>query len=432
MNIIIHRGTHEIGGSCVELQSMSTRIVIDIGMPLVNKYGEKFNIKDYEKISGENLVKNKILPDIKGFYKWDKVNSKVDGVLISHPHMDHYGFFNYLREDINYYIGESAKNIIDITADFTSMKGRINNYMPLESGKALIIGDFKITPYLMDHSAYDSYAFLIEAEGKRVIYSGDFREHGRKKNAFYYFLNNAPRFIDALILEGTMLGRRYEEVKTEEELEDEIDHLVKSNNGITLMNFSAQNIDRVVTMYRVAKRNKKIFVIDFYTANVLSLLRRSIPHPSPCFPEIKVFYPKRLSIKTVREGKRDLMMKYGRYKITRSEIDKNSSDIMMMVRSSMLDDLRKINVASGLFIYSMWEGYLKEKSMEDLLQFIKCNNMNFQHIHTSGHASIDTLKRVVEVIKPKVIIPIHSFYPDSFNQFGPRVIGLSDCEVYKL
>lgn len=432
MNLTIHRGTHEIGGSCVEVTSGSSRIIIDIGMPLVNSDGEKFSLEDYDALSSEELVSKKVLPDVKGIYKWDKQDKKVDGVLISHPHMDHYGFFNYLRDDTNYYIGESAKKIIDMTCVFTSMKGTISKFTPLESGKALIIGGFKVTPYLMDHSAYDAYAFLIEAEGKRIIYSGDFREHGRKENAFKYFLNAVPKNVDTLILEGTMLGRQKEIVKTEQELEEEIDVLVKRTNGITLMNFSVQNIDRVVTMYRAAKRNNKIFVIDFYAANVLSLLRKTIPHPSSDFPELRVFYPTRLSDKVAREGHRDLMLKFGKYKITKQEINEKGKEIMMVVRSSMLNDLRYINVEHGLFIYSMWEGYLKEKPMQSMLDFIKDNKMDFKSIHTSGHASADTLSKVTDIINPKVVIPIHSFYPEEYKQISTNIKILSDGEVYNV
>ena len=43
MKITIHRGTHEIGGNCVELATASTRIVIDVGMPLVDATGESFD-----------------------------------------------------------------------------------------------------------------------------------------------------------------------------------------------------------------------------------------------------------------------------------------------------------------------------------------------------------------------------------------------------
>lgn len=430
MNIIIHRGTHEIGGSCVEVLSGRSRIIIDIGMPLVNSNGLKFDMNDYSELSDQQLVTNKVLSDIKGIYKWDMQNEKVGGVLISHPHMDHYGFFSYLREDITYYIGESAKKIIDMTCIFTSMKGSINNHVPLESGKTLAIGKFRVTPYLMDHSAYDSYAFLVEAGGKKIIYSGDFREHGRKGKAFQYFLYAVPQNIDAIILEGTMFGRQNEEVKTEQDLEIKINELIKNTEGIILAEFSAQNIDRLVTMYRAAKRNNKIFVIDFYTANILSLLRKTIPHPSEKFPEIKVFYPKRLSEKTANEGHRDLLLKFGKYKITRQEIDENSNNIMMLVRSSMLTDLKKIHFKNGLFIYSMWEGYLKEKSMKPMLDFIKDNKMDFKRMHTSGHASINTLKKIINVINPKVIIPIHSFYPENFKRISTNIKVLSDGETY--
>jgi len=47
MKIIIHRGTYEIGGSCVEIQSKKSRILIDIGMPLVKKDGDRFNSNIY-------------------------------------------------------------------------------------------------------------------------------------------------------------------------------------------------------------------------------------------------------------------------------------------------------------------------------------------------------------------------------------------------
>ena len=56
---------------------------------------------------------------------------------------------------------------------------------------------------------------LVESDSKKVLYTGDFREHGRKAKAFQWFLLNAPKGIDALLLEGTMIGSRDETFKTE-------------------------------------------------------------------------------------------------------------------------------------------------------------------------------------------------------------------------
>ena len=99
----IHRGTHEIGGTCVEIQTDITRIIIDFGMPLVDSDGSEFDFKKYKDLSISELIKKKVLPDINGIYKDSE--ELLDAVLISHPHQDHYGFVNYIHEDLKYFLG---------------------------------------------------------------------------------------------------------------------------------------------------------------------------------------------------------------------------------------------------------------------------------------------------------------------------------------
>jgi len=365
----------------------------------------------------------------------------IDGVLISHPHIDHYGFFDYLNKDICFYLGEAAKKIIDLTVIFTPVRGSISNYHPIESGKSFRCGDFKITPYLMDHSAFDSYAFLVEAEGKRIIYSGDFREHGRKQKAFQWFLDHAPEDIDVLLLEGTVLDRGLKgkgpgEFKTETEIEAETVRLLEASKNMTLLYFSAQNIDRLVSFYRASLRTGKIFAIDFYTANILGCLKDygKIPYPSKNYANIRVFFPYWLCRRITQQGREELMYRYKSYKITREEISDRSGEIMMMVRPSMLKDLKLIeNMEGAAFIYSLWEGYLQDDSLQKMKRFIKKKNMNFHQIHTSGHAEIDTLKKVVKKLKPGKIIPIHTFHPDKYGGlFNRKIEQISDGEIFEV
>ena len=61
MNFKIHRGTQEIGGSCVEVWTDTTRIVVDIGMPLVVSDGQGFDFKQYKNLTTKELVEQKIL-----------------------------------------------------------------------------------------------------------------------------------------------------------------------------------------------------------------------------------------------------------------------------------------------------------------------------------------------------------------------------------
>lgn len=425
----------------MEIESKKSRILIDIGMPLVKKDGDKFNFKEHENTPGAELVKEKVLPDIGGVYAWDSDKKMIDGVLISHPHIDHYGFFRYLNKDICFYLGEATKKIIDLTVIFTPVRGSISNYHPIKSGKSFCCGDFKIMPYLMDHSAFDSYAFLVEADGKSLIYSGDFREHGRKQGAFRWFLEHAPEDIDVLLLEGTVLdrglkGKGVGEFKSETEIENETVKLLKASKNMTLLYFSAQNIDRLVSFYRASLRGGKIFAIDFYTANILGCLKDygEIPYPSENYANIRVFFPYCLCRRITQQGEQELMYRYKGYKITREEISDRSTEIMMMVRPSMLKDLESIkNIEGATFIYSLWEGYLQDDSLQKMMRFIKKKNMKFYRVHTSGHAEIDTLKKVVNKLKPGKIIPIHTFHPDKYvGLFSRKIVQVSDGEVFEV
>lgn len=74
----------------------------------------------------------------------------------------------------------------------------------------------KITPYIVDHSAYNSFMLLIEAEGKKVLHTGDFRNHGYKGVILEKTLKEIGK-IDALITEGTTLSREQIKSKTEKE-----------------------------------------------------------------------------------------------------------------------------------------------------------------------------------------------------------------------
>ena len=59
-----------------------------------------------------------------------------------------------------------------------------------------------MTPLLTDHSAFDAYMLLVDVDGRRILYSGDFRRHGRKGSLVDRLMADPPPHIDVLLLEG--------------------------------------------------------------------------------------------------------------------------------------------------------------------------------------------------------------------------------------
>ena len=434
-NLIIHRGTKEIGGNCIEVSTNSTRVLFDFGMPLVEADKSEFNFNKYKSLSVDELIKKKILPNMDGLYPNDK--NPIDAIIISHPHMDHYGFMGFVSDKIPVYIGNAANELIKISNIFTPSNVVINNPIFYNSEKPFTVGDITITPYLNDHSAFDAYSFLIEGEGQRLFYSGDFRGHGRKGSLLTKLANHPPPDIDYLLMEGTNIGRTTKS-KSEDEIENELTTVFKESDKINLIYQAGQNIDRIVSVFKACKKANKTLVLDIYLAYIMATLVKTtgnkLPYPSRKFPQIKVFFSSYASKRMVIELGKQELYNFQPYKITKDEIDKNFSNIVMIVRPSLMVHLKGLkNIDNGNLIYSLWEGYKTKGSTKTFIEhLINDRKFTYHYIHTSGHADLDTLKDLVNGINPNKLIPIHTFKKDEYNKlFNKSVIKIKDGELFQ-
>lgn len=431
MKLKIHRGTHEIGGTCVEIWTDTTRILLDFGMPLVEKDGSEFDFDKYKILPIDELIKAGVLPDVNGIYNDDKI--LIDALLISHAHQDHWGLYNYINPKIKCYLGRATLKLIEINNLFTPRNTIIGNPRYFEKEQAFQIGDITVTPYWADHSAFDAYSFLIESDGKSIFYSGDFRGHGRKSKVFKWFTHNAPRNVDYLLLEGTSLGRESKPFKSETSIEEELVALFKIEGKSNLVYTSGQNIDRIVSIYNACLKTDKILVVDVYVASILKELSpfAKIPYPSDDFKNLKVIFPYYTSRRLAKEGNKEILYQFKKFKISKDEISSQPDKYVMIVRPSMQKDLERITgLDNGNLIYSMWEGYLKKPDTKKFMEYFENRNFSFHAIHTSGHADIDTLKLMVEALEPRYIVPIHTFNAREYkNIFSVPILELKDGET---
>lgn len=413
MKLIIHRGTKEIGGTVVELCTKNTTVLLDLGLPLSD---------DSAHI------------DVKAF--------SPDAVFISHPHQDHFGLISELNADVPVYIGELGKNLLDATKLFLGKALDSNSFQYISDKKTIKVGDFSITPYLVDHSSVDAYSFLVEADGKRVLYSGDFRAHGRKSVLFERFINNPPSDVDVLLMEGTMVKRSNSDFPTETSVEDKIVDTIKDQSNICFLISSSQNIDRIVSAYRACLRTGKKLVVDFYTAWVLEKVKAvSQSVPSIDWKHVRLYADHRPDqiVKNNLEYFGDFRKRAYASRVTKDELRLNPADYLVISKMSKFKiiDLHKNFESPVNVIYSQWLGYLNCSNDEyygaaAIAAYREDGDVNFVYAHTSGHAVLADLKRFADAVKPTSLIPIHTEHAVEYEDHFGNVLKLADKEVFEL
>lgn len=383
MQIIIHRGTHQIGGCITEIQSKKgTRIAIDIGenLPSINKEENK-NINVEGLNTGEP-----------GF----------DAVFITHYHGDHIGLYNKIYNDIPIYIGEHSKQIFKILqerlekAELTSKKDleKVDSFLTYKIPQKIKVDDILVTPIEVDHSAFNAHMFLIECDGKKLLHTGDFRLHGQRGKSVIKALKQYVGNVDVLICEGTTLSRNNEETITENELQKKAEEIFK-NNKYNFVMCSSTNIDRIAAIHKAALKENRLFVCDKYQKDILMYID-SIARSS--------LYKFRKKVLSYNDNILPLMQQKG---------------FVMLVRDNYISKNVIQQFSDSTFIYSQWNGYLNEKFTEykHLQEFVPKKHI---YLHTSGHADYKAIKKVCVTVKPKMIIPIHSEKPEVFEKMRIR------------
>ncbi|MDR0978788.1 MAG: MBL fold metallo-hydrolase, partial [Lachnospiraceae bacterium] len=321
----------KIGGCITEVASENTKIIFDYGK----------NLDDTPQIDIEGLTHGKPM---------------YSAVFISHYHLDHIGGIDKILKEIPIYVEETTKKIYDVICDFSS-KPRIT-VKTFKFNEEIEIGDLKVTPYKVDHSAYNSAMFVVTDSKEKVLYTGDFRNTGYTGKKLIPTLEKIGQ-VDYLITEGTNIGNKSHILKNEESLVEEYAEIFKKYKQVFIM-MSSSNIDRITTIQKACNKAKHTFIQDLYMAHLTSLIhnedKKAIPNPIS-YQDVMVYRP--LYFKKKPQEFKD------KYYDTFSS--KNSSNMLrkpfvMDVRQSMIDDFKfvfkgKMNILdNACLIYSMWGG----------------------------------------------------------------------------
>ena len=377
MKIKIHRGTHQIGGSAIEISTASTRIILDFGNEL--SLDEK-----YIPINLDIDGVTKGLPDC-------------DGIVISHYHMDHLGQLTSALPAIPLYMGELSKEIALIGAEYQDrcLYLRLLGANTFRGGDAFSIGDIRIRPLVIDHSAADSYMFVIEAEGKRVLYTGDFRMHGLRHHILDQLVNTYIGEVDVLITEGTSFSRDADKYISEAAVLDDISSYIQDGKYVFVM-CSSTNIDRIMGIWQNMPTDK-VLICDAYQKRILDTVINNVYYKSS-------LYRRHDSPLVLNKGS------YPKYYMDHGFVSlvRGTENFISQIKEFPKDYVR--------IIYSMWTGYIEENlALKTLLETYPT-----YLCHASGHVSKDDLIKFIELVNPDAIIPVHTDNPERLEELVPR------------
>ncbi len=386
MKITIQR-PEQIGGQITKISTEKASIIIDLGK----------NLEEKDPLNNRKAV--------------EELTNGCDAVLYTHYHGDHIGLCRHVPPTVPQYIGQVALDVkLCLTERLKETKRPETKEEARETLKSLkrmkllypaktkIFGDIKVTPFFVSHSAAFAFMYLIEAEGKRILHSGDFRGHGLLSKGLMRTITKLIGHVDVLISEGTMLARSSETVDSESKLGRIAKKWMERYNYVFVLT-SSTDLERLTVLNNATRSVGHHLVCDQYQKKMLDIFS-SIEYNGINvfnFGEVDVFPDdERTLIATI---KRD--------------------GFTMLIRSGMENYIKpimdRIDPSQTLLIYSMWKGYVTRKdtmseNIVSMQELFKTDRFlaPILNLHTSGHATMETLREVCETLNPSTaIIPIH-------------------------
>mgnify|MGYP003290602280 FL=1 len=406
MEVKIIKGTRQIGSCVTEIKCGKTRIIIDFGEELEDI------VEDFE---------------LEGLTFGEPV---YDAVFITHSHGDHMGLIDKVMESIPIYVEEKSLEIYNLTCDFCGIeriKRKVNVFKlskDVDNSKPIFSKqDIKVTPYIVDHSSYNSCMYLIEGDNEKILHTGDFRNHGRKKYLFDKILKSIGK-VDLLITEGTSLTRCEDKYMRENELEDAAFEIMKNYDQVFIMQ-SSTNVDRTVSFIRSTLRSNKKFVLDLFSYHLNKIVNLNIDVDNKkVFAWIPLKY----------------IYKSDEFKDNYLDIETSSRflpNFTMEVKMSMLSDIKLLYkkglVKNACFIYSMWDGYIeKEEKLQKFIDELELMGIKFIELHTSGHADKDAMVKLNKLVNPDKTIIIHTEDKENGKYLFNNVMDIIDGKYYNV
>jgi len=515
VRLSFYGGVNEIGGNKILLEDGERSLFLDFGFPY-----KRFKLFYEEYLSprgGAGLLDPLamgLLPPLEGLYRddleepdiWQQFKDNpsyrklkhVEGILLSHAHLDHSGHISYINGSIPVYttvttaflvkaIQDSGKSGLDQQVCYLSPT--VHDYPSgwrqvahLSTGtgtpseqRQFCLGDidpdrlsteakefwssgfwektsrqrglnsrplkhhescsFNLKCFPVDHSIPGACAWAIETSSGWLVYSGDLRLHGKRSGLTRDFIEQARRLNPrALIIEGTNAAR--ETNVSEQDVYENGLKAVSKAESLVIADFSARDIDRLLTFLQIARDTGRKLVIlpkDAYLLKTLGLLDSEIPDIAL---DDSLYIYQKTTARSPDTWVRNMVSDYDNKVVLAEDVGSAQDEYILCFSFFDLNELPGIRPAAGsLYVYSSSEPHDEEQEIDfrrlhEWLRYfsIKSTGLPVEEngewqmpeaekgLHASGHACGPDLLDIVREINPEILIPVHSETPEFYAE----------------
>lgn len=407
ISIIALGGRGEIGDNMILIEDDQQIIVLDSGI--------MFPEDDH---FGIDLV----MPDIT--YLLEN-KEKVKAIFISHGHEDHIGAIPYVLQELNIpiYATRLTLGLIQIKLKEFGLKSD-TQLIELSAGERVQVGTFDIEFVHINHSIPDSVAMAIRTPAGLIFYTGDYKiDHtpidGRPTDLQRLGEIGAEKVL-ALLGDSTNAEREGVTL-SESVVSGTIEETFKLVNSRIIISTFSSNIHRIQQVFQAAwKTDRKVAVTGRSMINVITLAAQLgyLKIPKDVMVDLR-------KVHSLPPHKVVLLM-------TGSQGEPTAA----LTRISR-GDHRQIEILPGdTVVLSSMPIPGNERSIgQTINQLIRLGAEVFYDgmidAHASGHACQEELKLMLNIIKPKFLIPIHGEYRHLYHhaKLGKQV-GIPEENIF--
>lgn len=418
-SLTFYGGTDEVGGNKILLHDGDTKVILDFGMSFTLR--RQYYSDPFLSPRGEvGLLEFGLLPRLKGVYRFEDSEPEIDGVLLSHSHMDHSAYASFIKREIPVYCGEATATILKALDEvrISGFEFDMKNlkFRTFRTGDRFRIGDLEVEPIHVDHSVPGSYGFVIHTSSGTVVYTGDFRMHGSKPELTEDLIRRASEERPvAVISEGTnAVGV---EVSSEAEVKKKICKIVRQASGLVLANFSCADIDRLRSFYSAAEENNRYLVITLKQAYLLERLSADVHLEAPRLDDERLLIFQKAKKRYFSWEKE--AMSLGRT-VDSSEISEIQDRALLILTLYDMEELIGINPEPGsCYILSASEPFNEEMEIDfnKMVNWLKHYGLPQYHAHVSGHVAPLQLKDALRRMSAEKVFLIHGTHLDLLSRF---------------